>query len=312
MDMFLSYSRKNEAVVDELKAALEKAGHMVWKDKEQLVTGTQWRVELENAIKANDAILLAITPDWLESPYCQWEFITAVENGKKVIPVLLAKSELPDRLRSYQYADLRDGVGGDKLEKLLNDLVKLMQIVQQKEIADMDKDKNAQQIDDQINGDNNVQGNNSGNITYGDNNSGVQGNNSGNTTYGNNTTINQGNTYTHTGSKISIGGGVYGKNINMGDGEMTVYEGGNPAGDEVWKLILELQKALDNVSPEQAEDADFAKEDLDSLKEEVNGKNPSLKKLQRYAERLQKSLEPFAPLLPVVAQIIKKLPQIGG
>ena len=107
MKIFLSYPRKDTEKAIQLKNALEQGGHVVWMDDE-LITGRSWREQLETEIKKADAIALALTPNWVASKYCMWEFITAAENGKHIIPVMLVKTDLPDTLRSYQYAKLTE------------------------------------------------------------------------------------------------------------------------------------------------------------------------------------------------------------
>ncbi|NIT56432.1 MAG: TIR domain-containing protein, partial [Aliifodinibius sp.] len=92
----------------------------------------------------------ALTPNWSASPDCQWEFITAIENGKKVIPVLLEKTSLPARISKYQYADLSDGFDEAEVEKLLNDLVTLAQTIDPSITVDMNKAIYTQKIVDRI------------------------------------------------------------------------------------------------------------------------------------------------------------------
>jgi len=86
MNIFLSYPRKDKTLATGLKDILYKGGHTVWID-DMLTTGRAWRDQLEAEINKADAIALALTPNWIASPYCQWEFITAVENGKKYFSV---------------------------------------------------------------------------------------------------------------------------------------------------------------------------------------------------------------------------------
>ena len=123
MEIFLSYPRKNTDKANQLRQALFGGGHTVWMD-DQLKAGQGWRDQLEARIKDHDSIVLALTPNWVASPYCQWEFTVAVENGKKVIPVLLAKTDLPERISRYQYADLSAGFDDAKVQKLLKTLLK--------------------------------------------------------------------------------------------------------------------------------------------------------------------------------------------
>ncbi len=155
MRLFISYSRidKNESL--ELSKILRAGGHEVWID-DQLRVGREWRQELRAEIIKADAIVLALTQNWIDSPYCNWEFIVAVENEKKVIPVLLKKTpngnnpEIPARINKYQRADFSSGFeDNNKIQKFLDDLSILGETVK-KESSDLSR---KQELERQINHD---------------------------------------------------------------------------------------------------------------------------------------------------------------
>jgi hypothetical protein len=284
MQIFLSYPRKDSDKAVQLKDVLFNGGHTVWMD-EQLLTGQAWRDQLEARIKDHDAIALAITPNWIASPYCQWEFITAVENAKKVIPVLLEKTDLPERINRYQYADLSDGFDHDRVEKLLNDLVTLAQTFETSAVADMDKAAYAQQIDQHI------------------------------------TVSGSQNTVTRTGN-ISIGGNVSGGNVNIGGsqtfhGDVNIHygaldsaPGGSPL-DELKTLLQELETALKQQSADKAEDVELAQEYANEIIEEASKESPRKKKLEIIGDNLKKAAENLLGVAPIVAKIVQKLLMIG-
>ncbi|MEO1162993.1 MAG: toll/interleukin-1 receptor domain-containing protein [Chloroflexota bacterium] len=122
MKLFISYPRKNRAETDKLIAILEGGGHDIWID-DKLRVGEGWQKQLREQIEASDAVVLCLTPNWVASQYCQWEFVTGVELGKRIIPVMLQKTNLPERISEIQYADMVDKLDDDATaEKLLNDL----------------------------------------------------------------------------------------------------------------------------------------------------------------------------------------------
>src|ERR1700733_5497749 len=53
---FISYVHENSGDVDQLQRALEAAGIRVWRDKDDLWPGEDWRVKIRNAI-TNDALV---------------------------------------------------------------------------------------------------------------------------------------------------------------------------------------------------------------------------------------------------------------
>jgi hypothetical protein len=283
MHIFLSYPRKDTDKAVQLKDALFKGGHTVWMD-DQLTTGHSWRDQLEGQIKKADAIALAITPNWIASPYCQWEFITAVENGKKVIPVLLEKTTLPDRINKYQYADLSDGFDDAKVEKLLNDLVTLAQTIAPSVVADMDKSAYAQQIDESIS---------------------ISGDN---------------NTVSRTGN-ISIGGNIKGGNVNIGGsqtfhGNLTITMGSMPAASEdvretlkqqIEELLAELAKQPEDQT-RGVKEVKMAAEDAVS---EADKPEPDKERLQIRGDKLVEAAKNLATVAPIAVKIAKTLLLIG-
>jgi len=146
MKLFLSYSRKNRSDVDKLAKILQDGGHDVWID-DAIRTGEKWKAALYDAIVDSDGIVLTMSPDWIASRYCQWEFITAVEQNKNVIPVLIKHTDIPERISQYQYVDFTGGFeDDDKIERFLDDLVALAVQVDQSAISDMSKAELEQQI----------------------------------------------------------------------------------------------------------------------------------------------------------------------
>lgn len=57
--VFISYISEDSDQVDELQSALEAADFIVWRDKDKLWPGDDWRQEIRNAIRAGSFIFLA-------------------------------------------------------------------------------------------------------------------------------------------------------------------------------------------------------------------------------------------------------------
>lgn len=296
MRIFLSYPRKDTAKARQLQDALVAGGHVVWRD-DQLITGRPWRSQLETQIQQADAIALALTPNWVASPYCNWEFITAVENGKQVIPVLLEKASLPDRIRQYQYADLSGGFDHAAVQKMLNDLHQLAVTVDNTAITNVNKEQFAMSIDQE-----NEQGNN------------VNVSGSGNTVAGGN--------IDNSRQTFNIKGGVSGGNVNIGGtqtfhGDVNIRYGAlvsaQPASplDELKTLLQELETALRQQPADKAEDVELAQEYANEIVEEASKESPRKKKLEITGENLKKAAENLLGVAPIVSKIVQKLLMIG-
>ena len=116
-DVFVSYSSKDSAVVEEIAGRLEDIdGLCVWKDNWELTGGDDWLDSLPKAIARSKALLAFVGPHGL-GPWHKEEIKVAlrraVERGDmRVIPVALpgapAELDLPEFLRSRHVVDFRE------------------------------------------------------------------------------------------------------------------------------------------------------------------------------------------------------------
>lgn len=66
-DVFISYSRRDETFVRQLRDALAAKGTDVWVDKEDIGPAVEWRRDIELGIEGADIFAFVITPDALTS-----------------------------------------------------------------------------------------------------------------------------------------------------------------------------------------------------------------------------------------------------
>ncbi len=105
-DLFISYSRKDRAFVQQLYAALVEAKRDAWVDWEDIPPSAEWRAEIQAAIEAADAFLFVISPDSLKSRVCAEELSLAVSQNKRIIPLLHrdpAGEAVPETLSRLNY-----------------------------------------------------------------------------------------------------------------------------------------------------------------------------------------------------------------
>ncbi len=120
LDAFVSYSRRDQTFVNDLKEALERRGRNVWIDSDDIPPGATWRRELGTGIEAADAFVFVISPDSAGSPECAEELERAVALGKRLVPVLYRDTpSVPPALTSIQYIDVE--AEGD-LERTVEEL----------------------------------------------------------------------------------------------------------------------------------------------------------------------------------------------
>ncbi len=106
--IFFSYSRDDTEFVLQLAKNLRLAGANVWLDQLDISPGSRWDKSIEIALKESHALLVILSKTSVESNNVLDEVSFALEEGKKVVPVLLEDCEIPFRLRRLQYADFTE------------------------------------------------------------------------------------------------------------------------------------------------------------------------------------------------------------
>lgn len=132
-DVFISYSHSDsDWIRTRLLPVLEKSGLCVCIDYRDFEIGIPSITNMERAIKHSRKTLLILTPHWVDSQWTEFEAIllqTQDPTGrtKRVLPILLKKTPLPDRLQLFTYLDL---TGALDLESQLQRLVQAIRDTQ--------------------------------------------------------------------------------------------------------------------------------------------------------------------------------------
>ncbi len=103
--VFLSYSTKDHHFAELVTLELGKAGIKVWRDRDNLRAGADWRQDIERGIVESSVILVALSDNSSESPYVTFEWAYAIGNGKNLIPVKLNECAIHPRLQTIQHLD---------------------------------------------------------------------------------------------------------------------------------------------------------------------------------------------------------------
>jgi len=125
-DCFLSHNSKDKPAVRALKLALEGQGVRCWLDEEQLRPGLPWQSLLEQGIKGAGSVAICVGADGIgpwEDEEMHGALRLAVHDGRPVIPVVLpgapVQPELPLFLANRTWVDLRGGLDGEDLARLV-------------------------------------------------------------------------------------------------------------------------------------------------------------------------------------------------
>lgn len=127
VSIFISYSRKDKPFVQQLHNNLISAGLETWVDWEGIPLTADWWQEIKQGIENADAFAFVISPDSLKSKVCADEIQTAVDNNKRLIPVLHRDAEKGDpihpKVSSHNWIYMRDEA---ELEAHMPDMVKVV------------------------------------------------------------------------------------------------------------------------------------------------------------------------------------------
>ncbi len=103
--IFFSYSRQDSDFVIHLAQSLREAGAKVWLDQLDIQPGSRWDKSIEQALFKSDTLLVILSRTSVESANVMDEVSFALEENKRVVPILLEECDIPFRLRRLQFAD---------------------------------------------------------------------------------------------------------------------------------------------------------------------------------------------------------------
>jgi len=103
--LFFSYARSDTEFALRLAKDLREAGAELWIDQLDIAVGSQWDSAIEAALRRCEILLLIISKASVASNNVKDEVAFAIEEGKRIIPILLENCELPFRWRRFHYLD---------------------------------------------------------------------------------------------------------------------------------------------------------------------------------------------------------------
>jgi hypothetical protein len=104
--VFVSYSREDRAFVDGLVETLRASGVAAWHDSSSIAPTSNWSDAIDQGIKQAECFLIVLSPHSVASRPVQAEIHAALRLGKRVLPLLIDRCEVPRDLRPIQHIDL--------------------------------------------------------------------------------------------------------------------------------------------------------------------------------------------------------------
>lgn len=93
-EVFISYSRRDKAFVRALCHGLLQSHHKVWVDWDGIRSSQPWEAEIASGIQQATRFVYIISPDSVQSQYCNWEIDEALKHQKKLIPVVCREIDI--------------------------------------------------------------------------------------------------------------------------------------------------------------------------------------------------------------------------
>ncbi len=110
-DVFVSYSRKDSDLARLLNRKLQAAGKTTWFDQESISKGVDFEKEIFKGINGCNNFVFVISPDAINSEYCEREVDYAVSQHKRIITLLARETNpdsMPEALRIINWIDFKD------------------------------------------------------------------------------------------------------------------------------------------------------------------------------------------------------------
>lgn len=104
--VFLAYSDQDRAVMEKICKSLMREGLTIWTNRKDIKTGTDFQIKINQGIEGTDNLIYLISPDSLQSQYCQDELAYAFATNKRIIPLLVEPTnieEIPLKIRGLQF-----------------------------------------------------------------------------------------------------------------------------------------------------------------------------------------------------------------
>ena len=87
--IFISYSRKDLVIAEKIINALAKDDLEPWIDWKSIPKGETFESEIQQGIEKAEIFLFLVSPDSIQSEWCNKEIVHAIKNGKRILPIVI-------------------------------------------------------------------------------------------------------------------------------------------------------------------------------------------------------------------------------
>lgn len=141
-DVFISYSRKDQMVVDEIRQLLDVNSITYWLDTEKIHMGSEFMADIVDAIENSTITLFISSQDSNNSIYTAKEVALAFNAGKYIIPYKIDNSSFCKKLQ-FVMTDLNcidaTPYSTRKAQELVADIKALLYGERKEEVKNIEK-----------------------------------------------------------------------------------------------------------------------------------------------------------------------------
>jgi len=94
--IFISYSRKDIEFARQVVDALAEQDFDTWIDWQSIPKGEDWKQEIDRGIEQAETFIFLMSPDSAKSKICNLEVAHALENNKRIIPIVIRDTNPKD------------------------------------------------------------------------------------------------------------------------------------------------------------------------------------------------------------------------
>src|SRR5688572_27921804 len=126
LKVFLCHAHADLDRVRVLYPRLKREGVDAWLDKEKLLPGSNWELEIRKAVREADVVVVCLSKQFNQAGFRQKEVRLAIDTAKEkpegeifIIPARLEECDNLESLSQWQWVDLFEENGYDKLIRAL-------------------------------------------------------------------------------------------------------------------------------------------------------------------------------------------------
>lgn len=126
LKVFLCHAHSDKNIVRDLYLRLIKDGVDAWLDKEKLLPGQDWELEIRKAVRESDVVVVCLSKQFNQAGFRQKEVRLALDTAMEqpdgeifIIPARLDECESLESLRKWQWVNLFEEDGYESLLRAL-------------------------------------------------------------------------------------------------------------------------------------------------------------------------------------------------